>query len=235
MSMSPDAPTQTAWKLAAAQTAAAEVPDGCTLGLGTGSTADLLVHALAERVRAGLQVTAVPTSEATRALAASLGIPLADLDAIDTLDMSIDGADEILLPALDLIKGRGGALLREKLVAQASRRRIIIADATKLVSSLGTQTRVPVEVVRFGWRHTAQRLAALGVAPALRQQSGGAFITDGGNYVLDCACPSLGDAGAVARALKLVTGVVDTGLFIGMTERAIIGGPDGVRTYDRPL
>ncbi|HEX9068118.1 MAG TPA: ribose 5-phosphate isomerase A, partial [Ktedonobacterales bacterium] len=203
--------------------------------LGTGSTAELLVRAVAERVRTGLRVTGVPTSERTQALAASLGIPLADLDAVDTLDLSIDGADEILLPALDLIKGHGGALLREKLVAQVSQRRIIIADATKVVSSLGAQTRVPVEVVRFGWRHTAQRLAALGVAPALRQHSGGAFVTDGGNYILDCACPSLGDPAAVARALKLVTGVVDSGLFIGMTERVIIGGPDGVRAYDRPL
>ena len=243
-----DAPQlQETWKLAAARAAVAAVPDGCVLGLGSGTTAELMVHALAERVRSGLRVVGVPTSERTRRLAASLGIPIAEFDDVATLDMSIDGADEVLLPTLDLIKGRGGALLREKLIAAASRDRVIIVDTSKLVCELGSQSPVPIEVTPFGWRHTAARVAALGTQPRLRladtppATSTGSpapantpFVTDGGNYVLDCAFGPITAPAPLAAQIKAVTGVVDHGLFVGMTERVYAAGPDGVRVYTRP-
>ncbi len=153
---------QAAWKRAVAEAAVREIPDGATVGLGTGSTAEQMLLALAERVRAGLRVRGVATSERTQALAMSLGIPLAPLDEVDHLDLSIDGADEVTLPDLQVLKGRGGALLREKLVAASSRYRIILVDVTKIVPALGAGTTIPVEVEMFGWRHTAARLAAPG-------------------------------------------------------------------------
>lgn len=236
-------PDRAAWKLAAAQAAVAAVQPGAVIGLGSGTTAELMLQVLAERVRAGLQVTGVPSSERTRAVAASLGIPLAELDAVPALDISIDGADEVVVPALDLIKGRGGALVREKLVAAASRFRIIIVDASKLAPALAAQHPVPVEVIPFGWRHTAARLAALGARPVLRPQPGASapanpggapYTTDGGNYVLDCFFGPLGQPAALAAQIKALTGVVDHGLFIGMTDRVYVGGPEGLRSYDRP-
>lgn len=250
---------QATWKLEAARAAVAAVPDDCILGLGSGSTAELMLRALAERVRAGLRVVGVPTSERTRQLASSLGIPVSDLDSVAALDMSIDGADEVLLPTLDLIKGRGGALLREKLIAAASRYRVIIVDATKLVDELGTRGRVPVEVIAFGWKHTAARIANLGALPVLRMtgtpaaSSLGAaskpspeppavapapasapYVTDGGNYILDCDFGPIADPAPLADRIKALIGVVDSGLFVDMTERVYVGGPDGVRDYTRP-
>lgn len=225
-------------KREAAAAAVEAVPSGAVLGLGSGSTAELMVRALAERVRAGLRVTGVPTSERTRALAAAEGIPLADLDEVAALDMSIDGADEVLLPGLELVKGRGGALLREKLVASASRFRVIIVDASKIVTALASHAPIPVEVAPFGWRHTAARLIALGARPTLRparpDAPGGApYVTDGGNYIVDCAFGPLTDPAALADAIKRVTGVIDHGLFVNLTERVFVAGPEGVRTYDR--
>ena len=235
---------QTAWKRAAAEAAAREIPDGATVGLGTGSTAEQLLYALAARLRAGLRMRGVATSERTQALAASLGVPLASLDEVDHLDLSFDGADEVTLPALDLVKGRGGALLREKLVAASSRHRVILVDVTKIVPALGAGTVIPVEVETFGWRHTAERLAAPGcriVRRALASASGDAaadatmpFISDGGHYILDVvfdAPPA--DIAALAARIKATTGVVEHGIFLGMTERVYIGGPDGVRYADR--
>ncbi len=223
------------------------MPNGCVLGLGSGTTAELMLHALAERVRSGLRVVGVPTSERTRQLAASLGIPIADLDDVATLNMSIDGADEVLLPTLDLIKGRGGALLREKLIAAASRDRVIIVDASKLVSELGSRSPVPIEVTPFGWRHTAARIAALGTHPQLRptgespaalpgspSPASAPFVTDGGNYILDCDFGPITDPAPLAAQIKAVTGVVDHGLFVGMTEHVYVAGPAGVRVYARP-
>jgi ribose 5-phosphate isomerase A len=225
--------TQTVWKREAAEAAVADAPDGAILGLGSGSTAELMLQELAERVRKGLRVTGVPTSERTRQIAASLGIPLADLDDVAALDMSIDGADEVLLPQLDLVKGHGGALLHEKLIASASRFRVIIVDASKIVTGLGTRAPIPVEVTPFGWRHTAARLAALGAQP-VRRGGDAPFITDGGNYILDCAVAPIVNPAALAQAIKAIVGVVDHGLFIGMTERVYIAGADGVRRVERP-
>lgn len=242
----PGAETIAEWKRLAARAAVAAVPDGAVLGLGSGSTAELMLAELAERVRQGLHITGVPTSERTRALAVSAQLPIVELDAAPTLTMSIDGADEVLLPALHLVKGRGGALLREKLVASSSAFRVIIVDASKLVPSLATHAPIPVEVVPFGWRHTAARLAALGCQPILRpaattasatvpeNQDAAPFTTDGGNYVLDCAFGPLAQPDIIAQHIKAITGVVDSGLFIGMTERVYVGAADGVHVYDRP-
>jgi ribose 5-phosphate isomerase A len=236
--------TQLTWKREAATFAADRVANGATLGLGSGSTAELALHALAQRIKnEGLHVTGVPTSERTRQLAVSLGIPLADLDAVTTLDMSIDGADEVLLPSLDLVKGHGGALLREKMIAAASRYRVIVVDATKIVQTIGATGPIPVEVVSFGWRHTATRLEQLGARPVLRTApaapsvttSAAPFITDGGNYVLDCAFGAIHDPAGMASAIKNVTGVVEHGLFVMMTERVHVAGPNGVQTYERSL
>jgi ribose 5-phosphate isomerase A len=236
--------TQLAWKSEAAAFAAERVANGSTLGLGSGSTAELALQALAQRIKnEGLRVTGVPTSERTRQVAVSLDIPLADLDAVTTLDMSIDGADEVLLPSLDLVKGHGGALLREKMIAAASRYRVIIVDATKIVQTLGATGPIPVEVIPFGWRHTAARLEELGARPVLRTlpAATGAptgappFVTDGGNYVLDCAFGAIHEPAAVASAIKNVTGVVEHGLFMMMTERVHVAGSNGVQTYERSL
>lgn len=227
---------QAEWKREAAAAAVADVASGMTVGLGTGSTADLFVRALAERVRQGLTITGVATSERTAALARDLGIPLTDLDATNHLDISFDGADEVTLPGLDLVKGRGGALLREKLVAASSRRRIILVDASKIVSALGAGTPIPVEVTIFGWRHTAGRLAALGCQVTRRLVGGDPstpFITDSGDYTLDLIFPTPPDPLSLAARIKATTGVVDHGLFLGMTERIYVGGPDGVRVIDR--
>ncbi len=230
----PDPATLSGWKRAAAQAAAAQVPDGAVIGLGSGSTAELLLPELAGRMRAGLRLTGVPTSERTLRLATSLGIPVADLDSVPTLTLSVDGADEVSLPSLNLVKGRGGALLREKLVAASSGFRVIIVDATKVVTTLATHFPVPVEVVPFGWRHTAARLAALGCEPVLREVAGAPFITDGGHYVLDCHFGPLAQPAHTAAAIKGVSGVVEHGLFVAMTDRVFVAGPAGVQSYDLP-
>jgi ribose 5-phosphate isomerase A len=230
-----------AWKRAAAQAAVErDVADGMTIGLGSGTTADLMLEALAERIRQGLRVTGVATSERTRSEAQRLSIPLAELDDVVTLHLSIDGADEVILPSLDLVKGRGGALLREKLVAVTSQRRIIIVDESKVVSALASQHPIPVEVDRFGWRHTAGRLAALGATVQRRMASADSmpnapFVSDGGNYVLDCWFGPILDAVSIAARIKAITGVIDHGLFVGMTERVYIAGAGGVQVYDRPV
>ena len=238
--LTPDEQQRQAWKQAAAQAAVEqEISDGMVIGLGTGSTADLMLEALAMRMRQGLRVTGVATSERTRATAQRLSIPLAELDDVLALHLSIDGADEVTLPALDLIKGRGGALLREKVVAVTSQRRIIIVDDSKIVGTLASQHPVPVEVDRFGWCHTSARLAALGATVQRRMASGdytlnAPFISDGGHFVLDCWFGPIAEAGALAARIKAITGVIDHGLFVGMTERVYIAGASGVQTHDRP-
>lgn len=227
-------------KLAAARAAVASVPDGAIIGLGSGTTAEIMLGELAARIREGLRVMGVPTSERTRTLATNLGIPLVELDAVEAVTLSIDGADEVTLPRLDLIKGRGGALLREKLTAAASRFRIIIIDSSKVVPALATTHPVPVEVVPFGWRHTAARLAALGAQPALRVAGAIAegdapppFVTDGGNYILDCRVAANLEPDTLAQRIKAVAGVVEHGLFVDMTERVYVAGADGVHVYNK--
>ncbi len=223
---------QDALKRQAAEAAVSEVADGMVLGLGTGSTAAIAVELLGRRVQDGLRIVGIPTSERTAAQARSLGIPLVTFADHATIDLTIDGADEVHTGTLDLIKGLGGALLREKIVAAASRRMTVVVDEAKLVDRLG-RVRLPVEVVAFGWETTAEHLRAAGADPVLRRGAdGGAFHTDGGNVILDCAL-DIPDPAALQARLKALTGVVETGLFIGMATRVIAGTPTGPRILER--
>ena len=224
-------------KYAAAAQAVEFVRPGMRLGLGTGSTARHFVTLLAERVRGGLDIVGVPTSEATRADAERQGVPLTTLDDTPQLDLTVDGADEIA-PDLTLIKGGGGALLREKIVAAASARMIVIADDSKYVPVLG-RFPLPVEVNRFGLVATRRAVEAAaaacgcpGAAPPRQTREGHAFVTDGGHLVLDAALGRIPEPAALASALVAIPGVVEHGLFIGLAQMAIVAGKDGVRILE---
>ncbi|MBN9511738.1 MAG: ribose 5-phosphate isomerase A [Alphaproteobacteria bacterium] len=216
-------------KRAAAEAAAQLVTTGMVVGLGTGSTVRHLITALARRVRdEGLRFVGIPTSAETDALALTHGITVAEPDSTP-IDLAIDGADEVERGTLRLIKGLGGALLREKIVAEASRRFVVIADASKVVTTLGDRAPLPVEVVRFGHAATARRIGELGGRPVLRREAGGAvFVSDGGNVIYDCAgFAPIRDPYTVQRDLRAIAGVVETGLFLERAESAIIAAPDG--------
>lgn len=218
-------------KRQAAEAAAALVADGMVVGLGTGSTATFAIASLVARVRQGLRITAVPTSERSAAQAREGGITLVELDAGTRLDLTIDGADAVALGSLDLLKGLGGALLREKMVAAASAKLLIVVDASKLVDRLGTNSPVPVEVVPFGWKSVAGQIAQLGARPVRRvDQAGAPFRTDSGNFILDCHMPAIESPPALDAALQAIVGVVETGLFIGRTTTVFVAEPAGVRT-----
>jgi ribose 5-phosphate isomerase A len=228
-----------AQKRAAAARAVEFVRPGMRLGLGTGSTAKHFVDFLAERVRGGLDVVAVPTSEATRAQAERLGITLTTLDETPELDLTIDGADEIA-PDLTLIKGGGGALLREKIVAAASGRMLVIADQSKWVAMLG-RFPLPIEIAPFGAAATRRAVEAAtaaagcpGAAPIRKAANGHAFVTDGGHWLLDAQLQRIPDPKTLAARLSAVPGVMEHGLFIGLAGTAIVAGPDGVRLIERP-
>ncbi|HEV3395775.1 MAG TPA: ribose-5-phosphate isomerase RpiA [Xanthobacteraceae bacterium] len=228
-----------AYKRKAAAGALEFVRAGMRLGLGTGSTAGHFIDLLAERVRAGLDVAGVPTSQATRAHAERVGIPLTTLDEIPELDLTVDGADEVA-PDLSLIKGGGGALLGEKIVAAASARMVVIADHSKWVAMLG-RFPLPVEVVPFGLAATRRAVEAAAAAagapgPALlrRGKDGHAFVTDSGHFILDAALQRIPRPDVLAERLAAIPGVVEHGLFIGLARTAIIAGPDGVDVVERP-
>jgi ribose 5-phosphate isomerase A len=227
-----------ALKRAAAVRALDFVQDGMKLGLGTGSTADLFLELLAERIRAGLRISGTPTSERTAEKARALGIAMHELDALGSLDLAIDGADEADAN-LDLIKGGGGALLREKIVAASAQRLVIIADESKLVPRLGAFP-VPVEVIAFGHGTTRTRIVAaaekLGypnLAPVLRAKDGRPFRTDSGNVIYDCPFGAIADVPALAAALSPITGVVEHGLFVNMASALVIAGANGVKIIER--
>jgi len=222
-----------AWKLAAAEHALKYVEPGMKLGLGTGSTAAKFVDVLGPKVKAGLDVTCVATSTATQTRAEALGIRMTTLDEMPFLDLTVDGADQ-LDEELRLIKGGGGALLREKIVATASGRMIVIADATKRVPVLGSHP-LPLEVVQFGLTATRNMVIALAADAGcegeitLRQGDGGRpFVTDSGNFILDCAFGSITDPEDLDEALKLIPGVVENGMFLGIADLAIVAGDDGI-------
>lgn len=223
-------------KRAAAARAAPLIASGTVIGLGTGSTVRPLLEILAERLasRALIDVVAVPTSEDTAARCRALGIPLTTLDDHPRLALCIDGCDEVDA-RLDLIKGLGGALLREKLVALAARRFVIIADASKRVRRLGLRAPLPVEVIPFGWTTHLAVFERLGAVPVLRRTPGGEpIVTDGGHYVVDCRFPKgIRDARALARALDKRPGIVDHGLFLRMAHQAFVAGIAGVRVLKR--
>ena len=226
-------------KRQAAAVALERVRDGMKLGLGTGSTAKHFVELLGERVRAGLNVIGVPTSEATRLDAIRCGIALTTLDDIDRLDLTVDGADEID-PALNLVKGGGGALLREKIVAAASDRMIVIADDSKWVEVLG-RFPLPVEIIPFGVAATQRAIgrafAETGVSGQMavrKRKDGHVFVTDGGHWIVDAHLGQITDAPRLATLLSTIPGVVEHGLFIGIASIAVLAGAQGIRVIERP-
>jgi ribose 5-phosphate isomerase A len=221
-------------KQAAAHCAIQYVHDGMAVGLGTGSTAQYAVREIAERVRQGLDIVCVPTSERTARLARELGIRLTTLEECEQLDITIDGADEVELKNLNAIKGLGGALLREKIVALASKSETLIVDESKVVERLGERTPVPVEVVTFGWSRTCTALAELGCQPQRRiTEDGGPFLTDSGNYLIDCKFPVVDDPAYLSQQMIRITGVVEHGIFANIAGRVIIASPGGIRTVEK--
>jgi len=209
-------------KRLAAESAVTRVETGMIVGLGTGTTGEFVLLALARRIREGLRMTGVPTSERTAARARDLGIPLTELTR--PIDIAIDGADEVTRGTLHLIKGRGGALTREKLVAQAAARFLVVVDQTKMVDRLGAAP-VPVEVIPFGWQDTARRIGA--------QFKRRDFITDNGNYILDCAFGTIQSPESLANDLDRITGIVEHGLFIGMASEVHVGTTSGVQVLKK--
>ena len=220
------------YKQVAAHKALELVQDGMLIGLGSGSTARHFTEGLGRLVAEGMKVRGVPTSRATAELAAKRGIPIVT-ELVGQIDLTVDGADEVD-PSLNLIKGRGGALSREKLVAAASKRFVIVVDESKLVKQLGNGV-LPVEVLPFLWRSTAERLTALGVSLVLRGGEEVPFVTDNGNLILDVSVEGgIKNPTDLGVELKKVTGVVEHGLFVGMTDTVIVAGPDGPKAIGRP-
>jgi len=225
----PDPIAVNRYKEAAVHAAVEQLGDGMVVGLGSGTTAALAVSAIGRRVQNGLRIIGIPTSEQTAALARSLGIELSTLGEHPRIDLTIDGADEVEIGTLHAIKGGGGNLLREKIVAVSSARLVIVADERKVVERLGGTAKVPVEVVPFGWQATANRLRRSGTDPILRRGAGGeTFLTDGGHYILDCFYGPIADPLGLQAQLDTIIGVVEHGLFLGLASEAFIGGPEGV-------
>jgi len=221
-------------KRAAGERAAEFVTDGMVVGLGSGSTARYATLAIAERLRSGdlHDIVAVATSDYTAALARAEGIPLTTLSRCRRIDLTIDGADEVS-PELDLIKGLGGCLLREKIVALATRKEIIVVDDSKLVKRLGTRAPVPVEVIRFGWENTREALVETGARCALRVVGNDPFVTDEGNYIIDCRYDGIDDPQGLECLLNSIPGVVENGLFLDIAAVVVVGSVSGVRVITR--
>jgi ribose 5-phosphate isomerase A len=224
--------TQDEAKLKAAQRALDFVQDGMSLGLGSGTTSAIFIRQLGERVKQGLRIRGIATSTASQQLAESLSIPITTFDQCPELDLAIDGADEVAHSSglgLVLIKGGGGALLREKIVESAARRFIVIADSTKLVPVLG-RFPLPVEVIQMALPIVSRKIAALGLNPKLRHHpDGSVYITDENNFILDCACGTIPDPAKTAAELRSIVGIVEHGLFVNMASLALIAGEGGVR------
>lgn len=224
-----------ALKRAAAEAAVALVRDDMVVGLGTGSTASFAVEALGRRHREGLRFVGIATSERTAAQAKAAGIPLTSFAEHRMIDLTIDGADEVEQGTLNLIKGLGGALLREKIVAAASRRLVIVVDGAKLVTRLGAHTPVPVEVVPFGLEATREALEVLGASARLRLASSGQpFVTDGGNHILDCGFSAIANPARLEERIRRVVGVIECGLFVGRAHMVFVADAAGVRRLDSP-
>ncbi len=223
-------------KVAAARSAVRLVADGMIVGLGSGSTAAFAISSLGERVREGLRIVGVPTSEQSATQARAVGIPTIQLGDAPRVDMTIDGADQVEEETLDLIKGLGGALLREKIVACASDRLIIVVHGAKLVRQLASHGVVPIEIAQFGWQVTARHLSELGAQPTLRRMPDGTpFQTDGGNFIADCAFSAPVSARSMAEQLDHVVGVVEHGFFIGLTSEVHVAERGGVRVLKRDV
>lgn len=222
---------QESLKRAAGEAALAYVRDGQIVGLGTGSTVRYVLEALGAKVREGLHVQGVPTSQETADLASRVGIPLLPSEEEWTIDVAIDGADQID-PQLNLIKGGGGALLREKIVAAAARMLVIVADQSKWAPVLGQPVPLPVEVIPFGWPNTARAIEAFGGKTVIRRQRGAIVRTELGHYILDFYLPSVEDPGCLERDLNNVPGVVENGLFVNCAHHVLLATPDGVQVLE---
>jgi len=220
-------------KQQAAERALDLIRDGQVIGLGTGSTAKFAIEGLGRLVREGLSVTGVPTSVATERLARELAIPLVTLNEAGVIDVTLDGADEVD-PDFNMIKGGGGALTREKLVALASVKRVILVDESKLVSRLGLSRLLPIEVLPFAWTLAARLLTGLGCVASLREHDGVPFVTDNGNHILDCAFGPIEDAATLEKRIKLLPGVIECGLFIRIADTLVIGFDGRVEVRERP-
>jgi ribose 5-phosphate isomerase A len=221
-----------AQKRAVAESAAARVWEGCRLGLGSGSTSELFVQAVGVRVRAGLRLVGVPSSERVAGLAEQAGLVLEDLDE-RPLDLCVDGADEVD-PQLRLIKGAGGALVRERIVAAAAKKLLILVDESKLVQRLGQRYKLPVEIQRFGYRRTQARVAALLGGAELRLRDGSPVMTDNGAHLVDCPLDGTSSPEEIELALRAIAGVVDCGLFIGFSPEVLVGRADRVESLSLP-
>ncbi len=220
--------TQTEAKELAGKRALEFVKDGMAVGLGTGTTATLFIKALGEKVKQGLSIRCIASSDASHDLAVQLGIPITTFEETPTLDLVIDGADEVA-PGLALIKGGGGAMLREKIVISSAREYIVVADSTKVVAHLG-KFPLPVEVIKMAMPIVSRRLEVLGLNPGQRHHpDGSAYITDEGNFILDCACGEIKDPTKTAEDIRHIVGVVEHGLFLGMATLALIAGENGVQ------
>jgi len=218
----------------AAKEAVKYVEDGMVVGLGSGSTANIAIRLLGDRVKEeGIEIIGIPTSKASDLLGRAMGIKIAELDDHPKVDITIDGADEVG-PALNLIKGLGGALVREKIVAGASMVEMIVVDESKLVDCLGSKAPLPVEIVRYAHRTTMRKLACLGCAPQLRMKGSEPFVSDNGNFVVDCAFGPMKDPAGLETKVNLIPGVVDNGLFIGLVAKVVIGTDEGVEIKERP-
>jgi ribose 5-phosphate isomerase A len=221
-------------KRIAGERAAEFIEDGMVIGMGTGTTVYYTIQAVGRRVAQGLKVRAVSTSEETSRLCRELGIPLASLDDVDAVDVTVDGADEVD-PELNGIKGGHGALLREKIVATSSRRNIWVVDGGKLVKAL-VRTSVPVEVIPIGWKHVQRRLRERGYKVEVRRESGAEgreFVTDGGNFILDLSPGVVADVRALESEIKAMVGVVECGFFLGIVNTVVVARPEGVELIER--
>lgn len=217
----------------AAAEAVRYVEDGMVVGLGSGSTASIAIKLIGDRVKKeGLEILGVPTSKASDLLGRAVGIKIVELDDHPTVDLTIDGADEID-PRLDLVKGLGGALVREKIVAAASTVEIIVADDSKLVDHLCQKAPLPVEVVKFSFKTTLRRLSSLGCRPVLRAAGDAPFTTDNGNFILDCRFDRIDDPATMESTINNIPGVVDNGLFVGRASKAVIASKDGLKIMER--
>lgn len=216
----------------AAREAVKAVKDGMVVGLGSGSTASIAIKLIGEKVRDGMKIVGIPTSRDSEILGKSVGIKIGELKDHPEVDVTIDGADEVD-PHLNLVKGLGGALVREKIVAVATKMEIIVVDDSKLVEHLCQKASLPVEIVKFSHEATMRRLSKLGCVPKLRVRDGDVFVTDNGNYIADCKFPRIDNPAKMESDLNLVPGVVDNGLFVGLASKVIVASMDGVRTINR--
>ncbi|MBU4256397.1 MAG: ribose-5-phosphate isomerase RpiA [Thermoplasmatales archaeon] len=219
-------------KQVAGEKAVEYVKNGGVVGLGTGSTVFYAIKKIGEKVKNGLDIVGIPTSVETEKLAKQFGIQLSTLEEHPVIDVTIDGADEID-KKLNLIKGMGGALLREKIVASASKKEVIVADDSKLVDMLGTKSFLPVEVARFGWSYAAKKISEFDCKPELRKKDGKIFITDNGNYILDCKFKSIMNPKEMEEKINNIPGVVENGLFIGLADVVVVASEKGVRIIEK--